>query len=129
MRYIFLFLFLVSSLFSFQWPDEYDAALSQAKKEHKDVYVFVGSAYCSFCTKLKETTFADKEVLKALKKDYVNIYLSKDIDDIPSNLTIPFVPAHYFLTSDGKMIYSTAGYKSKEAFLELLDDVKELKSL
>ncbi|PHS57065.1 MAG: thioredoxin [Sulfurimonas sp.] len=126
MKYIFLILILISSLFSFEWPAEYDEALAQAKKEHKGVYVFVGTANCPFCTKLKETTFSDEELVKKLKKDYVNIYLSKDIDDIPKHLNIRFYPAHYFLDSDGKILYSTAGYRGKKCFLELLKEVKDL---
>jgi len=49
MKHIFLVLVLISSLFSFEWPAEYDEALAQAKKEHKGVYVFVGTANCPYC--------------------------------------------------------------------------------
>jgi len=129
MRHLFLILLFISSLFSFEWSAEYDEALVKAKQEKKGVYVFVGTANCPFCEKLKETTFSDDEVIKKLEKEYELIYLSIDIDDIPSHLNIRFYPAHYFLDSDGKIIYSTAGYKGKKCFLELLKDVKEFKTL
>jgi len=126
MKYFILILLFVSSLFSFEWPDDYSEALSQAKTEKKSVYVFVGTANCPYCEKIKKTTFADSEVLEKLKKEYVIVYLSKDIDDIPKHLDITFYPAHYFLDSNGKIIYSTAGYRGKKCFLELLKDVKEM---
>jgi len=129
MKHFILILFFLSSLFSFEWPSDYEEAISQAKVEKKGVYVFVGSAYCGFCEKLKKTTFADPEVLEKLKKEYVVIYLSKDIDDIPSHLNITFYPAHYFLDSNGKIIHSTAGYRGKKCFLELLKEIKELESM
>jgi len=124
MKYLFLILILVSSLFSFEWSAEYDEALELAKKEHKGVYAFVGTENCPFCEKLKETTFSDDEVIKALEKEYILIYLSKDIDDIPENMTISFYPAHYFLDENGKIIHSTAGYRGKKCFLQLLKEVK-----
>jgi len=64
--------------------------------------------------------------LEKLKKDYVNIYLSKDIDDIPKHLKSRFYPAHYFLNYKGKIIYSTVGYRDKKSFLELLKEIKKL---
>jgi len=124
MKHLFIVLSLISSLFSFDWPDDYQAALTQAKKEHKNVYVMVGFANCPYCTKMEEITFADQEVMKKLKKDYIYIYLSKDIDDIPKQFTIPFSPAHYFLEANGEVIYSTAGYKNKATFFKILKEVK-----
>ena len=124
MRKILILLLLVSSLFSFEWSDEYDDAFVQAKKEHKDVYVMVGFANCPYCTKMKETTFSDPEVIKKLAKDYVYIYLSKDIDDIPKQFIIPFSPAHYFLDENKEIIYSTAGYKDKATFFKILKEIK-----
>lgn len=125
MKYLFLILLFVSSLFSFEWSDDYDGALVKAKQEKKGVYVFIGTANCPFCSKLKRTTFSDDEVIKKLEEEYELIYLSIDIDDIPSKFNIKFYPAHYFLDSDGKIIYSTAGYRGKKCFLELLKEVED----
>ena len=126
MKHLFLVLALISSLFSFEWPAEYDEALVKANKENKLVYVFIGTANCPFCNKLKETTLSDKEVMAALDKDFVYIYLSVDIDDIPEQFSMHFYPAHYFVDKKGKIIYSTAGYRKKVTFLELLSDVKKI---
>jgi len=128
MKYIILIFALLSSLSAdFDWPSDYDEALVKAKKEKKDVYLFIGSAYCRYCEKMKKTTFADKDVLKRLDKDFVSIYMSRDIDDIPSQFKTKPVPRHYFLTDKGEVIYTTIGSRSKEAFFELLDEVEESK--
>jgi thioredoxin-related protein len=128
MKYLILIFALLSSLSAeFDWPSDYDEALQKAKVEKKDVYLFIGSAYCRYCEKMKKTTLSDKDVLKRLKKSYVTIYMSRDIDDIPSQFKTKPVPRHYFVSPKGEVIYTTIGSRSKEGFFELLDEVEESK--
>jgi len=126
------FFILVTALISLlsaapDWPSDYEQALKNAKEAKKDIYLFVGSEYCKYCDKFTADVLNKKEVLKKLKKDYVLIYLSRDIDDIPEKFETKPVPRHYFLTTGGEIIYTTIGYRSVEAFYELLDEVKEAK--
>jgi thioredoxin-related protein len=86
----------------------------------------VGSANCPYCSKMKNTTLSDKEVISKLEKEYVYIYLSKDIDDIPDHFSMPFSPAHYFLNTNKEIIYSTPGYKDKKTFFKILKEIREL---
>ncbi|MDD5401545.1 MAG: thioredoxin family protein [Sulfurimonas sp.] len=127
MRYFILILALISTLSALNWPNDYEKALAQAKKEKKDIYLFLGSEYCKYCDKFKEEVLAKDEVLQKLKKSYVLLYLSRDIDDIPAGLEVKPVPRHYFLDSNGKIIYTTIGGRSVKGFYELLDEVKEAK--
>jgi len=126
-RYLILVIALLSTLSAIDWPDNYEEALVEAKKEKKDIYLFIGSEDCKFCEKLKKEVLSKKEVVDTLKKDYVLIYLSTVIDDIPSQFEVSPIPRHYFLTDTGSVIYTTIGGRSKEGFYELLDDVKEIK--
>lgn len=124
-------LLLAAALFlnlnAFDWPSDYDEALAEAKKEQKDIYLFIGSEYCRYCEKFEKEVLSQEEVIDRLKKSYVLIYLSRDIDDIPSHLETTPVPRHYFLTKEGKVILTTIGGRSVEGFYELLDEVKEAK--
>lgn len=112
---------------SFSWPSDYEAALSEAKAQKKDVYLFLGSEYCKYCEKFEKEVLSREDVLNKLKKKYVLIYLSRDIDDIPSHLETKPVPRHYFLNYKGEIIYTTIGYRSFEGFNELLNEVDEAK--
>ena len=127
MRYIFLVIALISTLSAFDWSSDYDEALEQAKKEKKDVYLFLGSEYCKYCDKFEKEVLVKKEVVNRLKKDYVLIYMSRDIDEIPKHLEVRPVPRHYFLTDRGEVIYTTIGSRSVEGFYDILDEVKEAK--
>lgn len=127
MRYLFLVMLFFFNLSAFEWPSDYNEALAEAKKEKKDIYLFIGSEYCRYCEKFEKEVLSQDEVIDRLKKSYVLIYLSRDIDDIPSHLETTPVPRHYFLTKDGKVIYTTIGGRSMEGFYELLDEVEEAK--
>lgn len=128
MRFFILITALIALLSAgTDWPSDYEKALIEAKKEKKDIYLFIGSEYCKYCDKLEAEVFSKEDVIKRLKKDYVLIYLSRDIDDIPEKFETKPVPRHYFLTTEGEIIYTTIGYRSVEAFYELLDEVKEAK--
>jgi thioredoxin-related protein len=129
MRYFILIALLISSLSAIKWPSDYEAALKEAKKEKKDIYLFLGSEYCKYCDKFKEEVLSKDEVIKRLKKSYVLLYLSRDIDDIPEGLETKPVPRHYFLDEKGKVIYTTIGGRSVEGFNELLDEVKDTKEM
>ncbi len=128
MRYFILIMAFISALSAgADWPSDYEQILKDAKKEKKDIYLFIGSEYCKYCDKFEADVLSKDEVIKKLKKDYVLIYLSRDIDDIPQKFETKPVPRHYFLTTQGDIIYTTIGYRSVEGFYELLDEVKEAK--
>lgn len=128
MKYLILIIALISTLSAdFDWPDDYNEALSEAKKEKKEIYLMIGSATCPWCEKFEKKVLSDKEVINKLKKSYILLYLSVDIDEIPSHLKKGPLPRHYFLTNKGEVIYTTMGYRSKEGFYEVLDDVSEFK--
>ena len=88
MKYLILIIALISTLSAnFDWPGDYDEALKTAKVENKAVYLMIGSATCPFCEKFEKNVLEDKEVYKKLTKNFVPLYLSKDIDDIPSQFS------------------------------------------
>ena len=125
MKYIILIIALISSLSAFDWPSDYEEALDRAKQEKKDIYLFLGSEYCKYCEKFEKEVLVKEEVVQRLEKDYILIYMSRDIDDIPSHLEVRPVPRHYFLTDKGEIIYTTIGSRSVDGFYDMLDEVKE----
>lgn len=128
MKFLLSIVMLIATLSAnFNWPSDYESALSQAKAQKKDVYLFLGSEYCKYCEKFENEILSREDVLKKLKEKYVLIYLSRDIDDIPSHLATKPVPRHYFLNYKGEIIYTTIGYRSFEGFNELLNEVDEAK--
>ena len=120
--------FLSLNAIELNWINDYEKALLVAKKEHKDVYVFVGADECRFCDRFKKTTLQDKQLIKDLKKDYVPVYLSRDRHKIPAKFKTRGVPRHYFVTSDDKVFYDTWGSREVDGFYSVLDDAELSKS-
>ena len=125
MKRIILTLFLSTLLYSAElnWLHDYDKALVEAKKEHKDVYIFIGADVCRFCDLFKQVTLSKKEVIDTLKDDYILVYLSRDRHRIPEHFATQGVPRHYFLTSSGKIIHEDAGSREPAGFYSILDEV------
>ncbi len=125
MKFITTILFLSSLLFSYElnWLHDYDKALQEAKKEHKDVYIFIGADECRFCDLFKNLTLSKKEVMDTLKEQYIPVYLSRDQHKIPKRFAIKGVPRHYFLTSSGKIIHADLGSREPAGFYDILDEV------
>lgn len=104
------------------WQNDYKSALEQAQKEKKGVYLFIGADVCRWCDRFKEITLSKKEVIKRLKEEYVLLYMSRDRHKIPAKFTTQGVPRHYFLKSDGTIVYEDRGSREVDGFLTLLDE-------
>lgn len=126
MKYLILSLIFISSLYSYElnWINNYNTALELAKKENKNVYLFIGADNCRFCERFKDWTLSKKEVMDTLKEDYIPLYLNRDRHQIPKYFETQGVPRHYFLTSNGKIIHQDAGSREPAGFYDILDEVE-----
>ena len=125
MKFILLSLvFLLScSSYELDWLHDYDEALVLAKKEDKNIYLFIGADDCRHCERFKELTLSKKEVMDTIKRDYIPLFLNRDRHTIPKRFVIQGVPRHYFLTPDGKIIHADAGSREPAGFYDILDEV------
>ena len=106
------------------WLHDYDKALEQARKEHKDVYLYVGADKCRFCAKFSNTTLTDKDILERLNKDFVLLYMSRDQHKIPPQFKTKGVPLHYFINAEGKVFHTDWGASEVSGFSMILDEVE-----
>jgi thiol:disulfide interchange protein len=117
----------ISSLYNYElynWMHDYNKALEIAKKEHKDVYLFVGADECRFCDRFKKLTLSKPEVIERLQKKFILLYLSRDQHKIPKKFAIKGVPRHYFLTSEGKIYHDDRGSREPAGFFDILDEAE-----
>ena len=106
------------------WLHDYDKALIEAKKEHKDVYLFIGADRCKFCDAFKKTALQDRAVLKRLHSEYILLYLSRDQHQIPDKFEQFGVPRHYFINKHNKVFFETWGGYEAEGFQTILDEAE-----
>ena len=127
MKKIFSILLLVVSLFgaNIDWPSDYKAALKEAKKEHKLVYVFITSDTCKWCKKFESTTLQDEDIKKRLYSEFVTVHLSRDRHTIPKQFETAPIPRHYFTDSDGNILYSSLGHRGVTCFDAFMDNAQQ----
>ncbi len=137
-----LFSVLCSNLFATAalpkgWLNDYDAALQQAKKENKYVYVlFVGSDWCGWCKKLQHDILDKNEFKKFAKEKMLLVYCdfprSSKVSEAQKIRQLNWmrqlggdggVPLAVIVDSDGKVAGRIGGY------LPLKDYINKLKSI
>ena len=125
MKFFIVAIILISNFhaINLNWLHDYDVALEQAKKEKKDVYLFIGADVCRWCDRFYKTTLSKKEVIKKLEENYVLLYMSRDQHKIPDKFEKYGVPRHYFLTENGEIIFKTQGSREVDGFYSLLEEV------
>jgi thioredoxin-related protein len=124
-KVVLIYLLLTSLLFgaNLDWPNDYEAALQEAKKENKSVYMLITSADCRWCRKFENTTLQEEIVIHKLKEKYILLHVDRDEDDFPSKFKRERVPRHYFIKANEDVIYSFLGYWDREDFFSFLGDV------
>src|SRR5574343_34708 len=77
-----------------------DIATSKAKKENKNIILYVYSTNCPWCKKMDKNTYKNNHVIDELNKNYVFVKLNRDTDKIPEELIPRFVPTTYILNKN-----------------------------
>jgi len=126
LRYIFSILLLATVLFSStDWQTNYNTALKMAQEENKRVYMLIVSDDCRWCNKFERTTLKDKKILQRLNEKYVLLHLIREWDNIPKKFKTTPIPRHYFLTSQGEIVFPVVGYRDIDTFKEFLNNADE----
>ncbi|QOP40977.1 thioredoxin family protein [Sulfurimonas marina] len=127
MKKIVLFLAMTFSLFAsgIDWPHDYKQALIDAKKSNKLVYVLLTSDNCRWCRKFENTTLQEKAIQERLAKEFVVVHISRDRHFVPKNFETTPVPRHYFVDSQGEILYETLGHRGVECFDSFMDNAHD----
>lgn len=118
-------LLLSSTLFSVEWTKDIDTAFALAKKEHKNIMVFVEGENCRWCKKLKYRTLSDESVEKRLEK-FVTVKVMRE-DPIAMSVLPPVkgVPTIFFMKENKAVTEEILGYVNVEDFISYLNDVEK----
>ncbi|WP_345974693.1 DUF255 domain-containing protein [Sulfurimonas sp. HSL3-7] len=124
---IFLFIAMFTlSIFAneIEWEDSFAEAKAKAQKEDKIIYALITSETCRWCRKLESTTLEEEKVVENVNTKYAAVALTRGKDTYPPCLKAPMVPMSYFLTPEGRVLYSVPGYWSKDDYLSMMEDVE-----
>ena len=107
-----------------EWEESFVEAKAKAQKEDKIIYALITSETCRWCRKLESTTLEEESVVENVNNKYAAVALTRGKDKYPPCLKAPMVPMSYFLTPEGRVLYSVPGYWSKEDYLSMMEDVE-----
>lgn len=103
----------------------YEAAFKTAKAENKAVFILFSTEYCRWCTKLKQTTLKDSQIVSRLNQEYVVLFLDRDKSKYPSKYRVKGVPAVYFTDKNEEIFTSMVGYhKNPQDYLKWFDYIQ-----
>lgn len=96
------------------WQPWDDAALEQARREDKPIFLSIGYSACHWCHVMEHESFEDEGIAKLLNDNYVSIKVDReerpDLDQIYMNAVQMMTgrggwPMSMFLTPDGHPFY------------------------
>ena len=105
--------------------NNYNEAFTAAKNENKAVFILFSTEYCRWCTKLKETTLKNSDVMLRLEKEFIVLFLDRDKDSYPKKYKIRGVPAVYMTDKNEEIFTSMVGYyKNPKEYLKWFDYIQ-----
>jgi len=98
----------------------FEEAINKAKKDKNLVMLLIEDNYCPWCTKLKNQTLNDKEVLDILQTDYISIKFYK-YEDIPKQFKVRLVPTIFIIDPENiKTLETSVGFISPSSLRDKL---------
>ncbi len=103
------------------WKD-YTPGMALGRQEEKSIFLYFHAPWCTYCTKLKKTTFKDERVLAYLNENFVSIQVDTDQNKaLAEEWQVRGLPTMWFLESDGKKINRMPGYVEADQLLKILE--------
>lgn len=140
------FLFIWGSLASLKpagelviWED-FNAGYQKARKQKKLVFIDTYTHWCWYCKKMDRETFADPNVIRKIKENFIAIKFNPEIDTLRysldgkeysgmqllntlSNHQPVRYPSFFFINTKKNTISKTEGYQDPQGFLMTLDRI------
>lgn len=102
------------------WKD-YTPGMSLAREQDKSIFLYFHAPWCTYCTKLKLTTFKDEKVLAYLDAHFISIEVDTDQNkSLATKWNVTGLPTLWFLDAQGKKIDRMPGYVDGAQLLQIL---------
>lgn len=116
----------------------FNTGMQKAKTSGKKILIDVYADWCTWCKKMDQVTYADKEIQEFLSQHFVIIKLNAEADekisysgqtitpmDFSRGMGVNGYPATVFLTSSGQPITLLPGYAEPKMFIHVLRYIAE----
>lgn len=106
------------------YETDYKVALSKAKKEGKELFIFMSTSYCPWCRKMENRLLSKVEIDKKIKSKYIPVMLNFSKKNFPKQFKeIVLTPTLYIVDSKSeKIVHQFVGYSNRGEFIHLLEN-------
>ena len=114
-----LILLFIATIFAvanqIQWQSDINKSINLAKKENKNILVFIQASHCPYCELMESEVFEDKDGANYLSKKYimVKVDIAQAREIFPGTTT---TPTTYIFTPNKELLASQVGYQNEEFF-------------
>ena len=99
----------------------YEKGMAMAEKQDKKIFLYFHADWCTYCKKMKLTTFKDKGVIDYINENYIAIIVDSDNEQkIASLFGVRGLPTTWFLKSDSGKLSSMPGFIDSKRMLTIL---------
>lgn len=103
----------------------FNQGVAEAKAKNKLIFLHFSAPWCTYCTKMAKTTFADASVTDYLEENYIPVRVDFDKEKPTAMIFgVRGVPFTWLLTETGERISGLPGYVDAERLLLLLKFVE-----
>ena len=131
MKTIFISLLLSVSLFAMNYKDfatqmnyeiDYKTALEKAKKENKELMVFMVANFCPWCIKFEKKVLKKEQINANIHKKYVPLILNREEGKFPKTFETAMIPTAYFVDpKTEKISQKVVGYHNRATFIDIVE--------
>jgi len=109
-----------SEVTGIDWKD-YTPGMAMAREKKKSILLYFHAPWCTYCTKLKMTTFTDDKVQAYLSENFISIRVDTDQNkNLANQWQVTGLPTMWFLEASGKKINRMPGYVTASQLLQIL---------
>ena len=131
MKTILLSLLLSVSLFANQYKEfakqmnyetDYKTAVEKAKKENKELMLFMVANFCPWCIKFEKKVLKKEHINAQIHKKYVPLILNREEGNFPKTFETAMIPTAYFVDAKNEMIkQKIVGYHNRGTFIDIVN--------
>jgi thiol:disulfide interchange protein DsbD len=105
----------------FNWYDNLDSAIFDAKKFNKPIFVFFYANWCPACKQLESDALGNNNIKQKLSQNYVAVKINGDYNpELSSKYRIYSIPTLIFMNSNGEEYKRIEGYRSPDVLFNEL---------
>jgi thioredoxin-related protein len=108
------------------YSQEYNSALSEAKKQDKVVMLLVVSNTCPWCRKFERETLEHATIDAIIKADFIPVIMEKNVDKakFPKKYHAQRIPTVYFIDPNTEdLLFESMGFVRMGEYKETLEDI------